>query len=616
MSIFNGLENQQNLKVDEYIKIANHGAIFNNRTAVLIGMDGTMDWACFPDFDSKTVFDSILDSKKGGYFSVKPLCDNVTMNQYYEEFTNILITEFYNKNKLIMRITDFLPISEYSKANYPEIHRFIEALEDIQIKIEFKPNFNFGREIPTIEHKKFGYIFHGTENNVGISSNFKFIKTDNMIYNDKIPLNKGVFEWIVISSDISHLNDIKEYKSYERLEETRDYWKKWTNNINYHGIYHKYVLRSALILKGLFYEPTGMMVAAPTSSLPESIGGERNWDYRFTWIRDTAYVIEAFSMIGLKNEATQFLYDLMEKIHKDKEIKTIYEINSKNSLEEQILDYSGYMNSSPVRIGNKASSQLQVDQYGSIINMIYHFNLIGGMITVHFWDFIEEVLEKLESVWKLPDSSIWEIRTEPRHYVYSKLTSWLAFHRAISMGKSLGYSAPYKKWKKIENEIKNDILEKGFNKDVNSFVQYYGADCVDASLLSIPIMEFLPIDDKRLIGTIDKIEHDLMTDDYLFKRYNNYDGFTGEDNAFLMLSFWYIEDLIAMNRVSKAKNVLESILTKSNHLMLFSEEIDLKTKDMIGNFPQALTHLGILKTIVKLNLALKNNTMGKYISKR
>jgi len=296
----------------------------------------------------------------------------------------------------------------------------------------------------------------------------------------------------------------------------------------------------------------------------------------------------------------------MYKINKQKAIKTIYEINDESILKEKVLDYSGYRNSRPVRIGNKASGQFQLDQYGSIINAIYHFSLADGVITTQLWDFVLGILEKLEVIWKYPDSSIWEFRTEPKHYVYSKLISWSAFHRAILMGKKLGYSAPYETWRKVEKEIKEDILKNGYNNEMECFVQSYDSKNIDASLLRLPLMDFLNIKDKRVINTIRCIESNLMTPNYLFLRYNKDDGLKSMDNPFLLLSFWYVEDLILMGRTEHAKKVLETLLSKSNHLYLFSEEINPETGSLLGNFPQAITHLGVIRAIARLNSALKD----------
>lgn len=600
------LTSTSDIYTENYIKIGDHGAIFNNSTSALVGLDGTIDWACFPDFDSDPIFDSILDSKKGGYFLFRPRGES-KINQYYEEFTNILITEFIQNDKIVLRLTDFLPTSDCSTLNFPEIHRFVEVLSGINVEIYFKPSFHFGKEVPQIIENKNGFLFQGKNSSVGLSSNFKLVSGPGIVYNDNLFLGAGTYQWLVISTDINYIHKVEEYKSYQRLEETRIYWKNWTNKITYHGLWHKYLLRSALVLKGMFYEPTGLMVAAPTSSLPESIGGERNWDYRYTWVRDTTYVIEAMSMIGLKDEASKFLYGLMNMIHRDHRLRTIYPLNETRELSEKILDYSGYMNSGPVRIGNEAVDQLQVDQYGSIINAIYHFELSGGIVTLQLWDFIVEILDKLKQIWKYPDSSIWEFRSVPRHYVYSKLMSWAAFHFAGLIGKKLFYSADYEDWARIENEIKEDILANGFNSALNSFVQSYGSDEIDASLLRLPLLNFLEPTDPRVLSTIRAVETRLMNSSYLFKRYLEDDGLKGDDNGFLLLTFWYIEDLIKMGSIGKAKDILESILSMSNHLMLFSEEMDLKTNDMLGNFPQAISHLGVVRTITLLNNEFKKS---------
>lgn len=616
MGTYRGLYDLKKAYNSDYLRIANHGFIVNNRTAALVGIDGTVDWACFPDFNSDPVFDSILDSKNGGFFKTKPV-PQCSVNQYYDGSTNILVTEFVNNNNVILRLTDFLPVSRYSTINFPELHRLIEApYSDIEMIIDIKPNFNFGSLKAKIKKSRYGYIFASKTGSLGVSTNIDLKRENNHIYN-RITMKKGTSEWLVILNGIKQIGNVKQYSSYERLEETRNYWKEWTEKINYSGMYYDYVLRSALTLKGLFYEPTGMMVAAPTTSLPEAIGGERNWDYRYTWIRDTAYVIEALSDIGLKNEATKFLYDIMSIVQKDKKIKTIYPINGESTLDEKVVNMSGYMNSVPVRIGNKASEQLQIDQYGSIINAVYQFHNAGGMVTTYLWDFVIEILKTLEDIWKLPDSSIWEFRSEPEHYLYSKFISWAAFHRAIKMGREMEYRAPYEKWHKIENEIKEEIMNKGYNKDVAAFTQFYGSDEVDASVLRMPLMGFISADDPKFISTLSKVEKDLKNSCGMFIRYRNNDGLNGSDNAFLLMSFWYVEDLILLGRKEEAKEIFENILSHSNHLLLFSEEIDFKgCNEMLGNFPQAITHLGIIRSAIKLNDALRGKDSNRTYLKR
>lgn len=595
------------LHKDGYLKIANHGMIVNNRTAALVGLDGTIDWACLPNFNSPPVFDSILDSKKGGFFSIRPRdTDGLEVIQYYKELTNVLITEFVREGRVIMRLTDFIPISDYPTISFPEIHRLVETRsEEVPIEVAFKATLNYGRDHVDLTSRRNGFIFQSKTSNVGIVSEIPLTAEDHSVVSHTT-LPKRSSKWLVALQGILHLDAVPDYKSYERLEETIDYWQKWSGSGNYKGLYNNDVLRSALTLKGLFYEPTGLMVAAPTASLPECIGQERNWDYRFTWIRDTAYVIEALGMIGYKREATKFLYDMMDIIEREKKVRTIYPINQNSDLEELELDYEGYMGSRPVRIGNKASTQLQVDQFGSIINAIHALSNSGGIINSYLWNFVGETLDGLSELWKMPDSSIWEFRTEPRHYVYSKIVSWSAFNNAIDMGKKQGFSGPYRKWKAIADEIKEDILKKGYDPELNSFVQYYGSKETDASLLRIPLLDFLPVNDKRFLGTMEKIDRDLRVTDHLFKRYREDDGLSGHDNAFLLLSFWYVEVLIKMNRLEEAKDIFDSLMDRANHLGLLSEEVDFATGEQLGNFPQAITHLGVIRAAVFLNIAFKN----------
>ncbi len=613
---FKGLLRLEDVEEDGYSKIGNHGMIANNRTAALVSMNGTIDWACFPNFNSSPVFSSILDKKKGGYFSISPKdADGVHVHQMYKEYTNILITEFIRDNDTFLRLTDFLPTTEYPTISFPEIHRFVETLsEDVEVSLRFKPLLDNGTTPMHIDKRKFGYIYNTKRSNIGIVSELDLRNDEGTISGD-FKLNRRSSEWVVALYGITHLDKITDYKSFERLEDTFEYWLKWSGQNAYRGTYQSDVIRSALALKALFYEPTGLMVAAPTASLPECIGGERNWDYRYAWIRDTSYVIEALAMLGYKREATKFLYDMMEIISREKKVRTIYTINDYGELDEVELDFEGHRGSKPVRFGNKASDQLQIDQYGSIINAIYALNQVGGIINSYLWDFVEETLENIGQTWKYPDSSIWEFRTDPRHYVYSKVMCWVAFTRAIELGKQQGFSGSYRKWQEIADEIKKDILEKGYNKNINSFTQYYGSAGTDSALLRLPQLGFLPLNDSRIKGTVERIEQELMSPDYLFKRYNENDGLKGRDNAFLLLSFWYVEDLILLKQVPKAKEVYDSLLDRCNHLGLLAEEVDFDNGELIGNFPQAITHIGVIRAARKLTDQMKEAARnGKTIN--
>ena len=311
-------------------------------------------------------------------------------------------------------------------------------------------------------------------------------------------------------------------------------------------------------------------------------------------------------MLGYKNESVKFLYDVMERVKMEGHLKTIYTINEYQNLEEKLINYEGYKKSSPVRIGNLAASQLQIDEYGSLINAIYHVSKNEGTINTYLWDFVRNILSKLTEIWKYGDSSIWEFRSEPLNYTYSKVIAWSAFQRGIEMSKKLELSAPISDWKLQADLIKKDVMENAYSSKHNSFMQFYGSESTDASLLRMPLLGFLPPDHPYILGTIKKIESDLMVDGYLFKRYNDKDNFVSDDNAFVLLSFWYVEDLIVTGKVKKAREVLDKIVSHSNHLGLMSEEIDLNTGELLGNFPQALSHLGMVRASVRLNRVSKN----------
>lgn len=588
-----------------YTKIKNHGMIANNRTAALVSMNGNVDWLCLPNFSSDPVFDSILDKNKGGFFATRPHDMNgVTVTQEYEEKTMVLKTSFYKNEKEILRLTDFLPATEYPSINFPEMHRLLESFETkIEVDIMLKATLDYRMSPVNITINEYGAVYSKNSRKIGIFSNAK-LERENELIKGKLDMNEHQREWIVIAYNMLD-EKLSNFKSDERLWDTINYWVNFSNKSNYNGIMKDVALRSGITLRGLFYDPSGMMVASPTSSLPECVGGDRNWDYRYSWVRDTSYVIEALSMLGLQEAATNYLYDMMKIIETRDEISVLYKLEAKDKLEEYELEYEGYMGSKPVRMGNLASNQFQLDVYGSIINAIYHLGAIGGTVTAYMWDFVVRIANKIEHIWQSPDSSIWEFRTPRRHYVYSKVMCWLGIHRAIQLGRQKEFSSNFDHWEHLKDMIKEDILQNGVDPETGSLVQYYGAKDVDASLLRVPLTGFLSSNDPIVNNTVNRIKRELMGRDYLIKRYKNDDGLYCPDNAFLLMSFWYVEVLIDQNKVDEAKEALTSLLSKGNHLKLFSEEIDVKTLEPIGNFPQAITHLGVIRAIYKLDKKIK-----------
>ena len=593
----------EEIKKDGYVKIKNHGIVANNRSAALVGMDGTVDWLCLPNFSSDPIFDSILDCEKGGSFHIElKNHTDIHASQHYEKDTMVLITEFFSGNKKIFSMMDFMPVTDYSSINFPEFHRIIETYETCEIEIKFRPTLDYMLSPIRFSPGPRKAIFNKNGRTVGLFSSKDIAWKDNS-GTGYVKTEKGERIFFVISYGMREDDTIENYKCELRLKETAQYWKEFSSKSTYKGYMKDVALRSALTLRSLFHDPSGMMVAAPTSSLPECIGGERNWDYRFSWVRDTSYVIQSLSMMGFKDVSTNYLYDMMDIIESQGDIKVLYGVDRNSELKEKSIDYSGYMNSPPVRMGNLASDQFQLDVYGSIINAIYNLAEIGGIVNSYMWDFIVEMLEKIDHVWNIPDSSIWEFRTEPRHYTYSKIMCWLGYDRAIKLGRLLGFNGNYEKWEKIRDIIKKNIMDNGIDWKTGSFTQYYGSEDVDSSLIRIPLTGFIPTDDPIAIKTVERIKNELMSDGYLFRRYNNDDGLSCKDNAFLLMSFWYVEYLTDIGDLDEAEKVLNKLIGYGNHLHLFSEEVDVETHEPIGNFPQAITHLGVIRAICKLNNA-------------
>lgn len=592
----------EDIFIEGYPKISAHGYIANNRTGALISMDGTVDWLCLPDFSSEPVFDKILDKNKGGYFFIRP--NEKEKYSYFQEYdgdTLILKTWFYRDGKPSASITDFMPSTEYYSIKFPEIHRIVEAYEDIEMELGIKPTINYMIQPLSRKIEKGKLLFEKGNKRVGLffSSNLELVVNEE--HNHLFKMRKGEKQVFVLSYQMRKDDSLYNYDSERRLEMTRTMWKRFSSEIQIKGKWAEYVKRAAIIIRGMFFVPNGMMVAAPTTSLPECIGGERNWDYRFSWIRDTSYVIEALSMVGMKTRAINYLYDMVEIIENEGDIKVLYPIDPEQNIKEMEIDYEGYRKSNPVRIGNLASEQFQLDVYGSMINAIEHMYEANGIINSYMWDFVMNIVEKIGNIWKIPDSSIWEFRTERKHYVYSKVMCWLGVSKAIKLGRNLGYNAPYDEWENLMNNIKSDIMENGVSKKSGSFVQFYGSEDVDASLLRIPLTGFIDPRDPVAVNTLKRIENELMYDGFLFKRYKNYDGINCEDNAFVLMSFWYAELLIEMGDKKKAEEVIGKIIDLTNGLGIISEEIDIKSKEQIGNFPQAISMLGFIRAISKLN---------------
>ncbi len=581
-------------------KIEEHGALFNNRSAALVSKHGEIDWACLPNFDSDPVFFSILDRDAGGRFTISPVDKAYVSTQKYVNDTNILQTEFFYEEKLALRILDFLPMLDQPQALLPEIHRRVECFkDDLNVEVEFF-TFNQKDDLETVEFADNGYIIKSGNRTQAISTDVKLEKRARGV-SGIFKMVSGDARWFVTANSVKESHHIKSFDSERRLNETELFWRSLLAKTKYPGMFSDWVNRSILVLKGLFFDPKYFMVAAPTSSLPEVIGEGANWDYRFMWIRDTAYVIDALASLGNTEEAMKFFYSLVGQIQADKgSIKSVYPISNPDALTEKEVDLYGYLGSKPVRFGNKASAQFQLDQYGSLINAIAAAQKHGAVITAEMMELVKMTAHKLIDDWQKPDRSIWESRTEDRQYVYSKVLAWEAMNNAVQLLTDIENPDEINRIRDTANEIKRTVQEKGIDRNGKFYVQYFGSDQVDAALLRMPLVGFCSPQEETFVNTLKQIEKKLMVSDFLFKRYEQEGGNDFHDNAFLLLSFWYIEDLAMMGMLNRANDGLSKLMSYFNNLQLLPEELDLNDKKYLGNYPQALSHVGLISAIIRL----------------
>lgn len=587
----------------EFPRIEEHGVVLNNRTAALVSKYGEIDFACFPNFDSQMIFFSLLDRHRGGYFRIRPVRNNLESRQHYEPDTNILFTTFYNNKKgKVLSIMDFLPMSTENYVYFSEIHRRIEAYSDVNLEIQFAPFLDEDRKKIEYFEKK-GYMVYSGNSTQFLSTTFPLDINDGVV-SGTVNLPASNVRWLVTTHDLKKAYSIQSFASDQRLGQTRRYWNQWLLKSDYQDIFYDVVNRSLLTLKGLFFDPTGFMVAAATTSIPESVGGERNWDYRFMWVRDTTYVMEVLVRLGYISEATKFYSTIMDRVEKDGRLYSVYPVSLDSIMKESILDLSGYLNSKPVRIGNDAHGQLQIDQYASLIIGLRMLLENGGSFSIHTLEKTYRVGEFLTKIWSEPDSSIWEIRGEKKEYVYSKAMAWKALTDLSWLQSKMGIPDDGSINSKLADQIKMEVYKKGISEE-GYFTQSYGSNELDSSLLRLPLIGFCDVDDKIYRRTLKEIEKRLMPEEFLFKRMTLQDGLRGEDNAFLMLSFWYIRNLVHLGKLTRAYEGLTKIMSLLNDITLLPEEIEFKSHRYLGNYPQALSHLSLILAITEYNDAIE-----------
>lgn len=606
-----------------YQPIENYGLIGNMHTAALVGLNGSVDWLCFPHFDSPSVFCAILDDDKGGRFRIAPASDeSVIHRQFYWPDTNVLITRFLSPDG-VGEISDFMPVGlSEGDAGYHTLIRSVHvARGSMRFRVECHPAFNYARDSHTTSISPEGVRFDSPRLSLWLSSSVPLTQQGNMVTGEFTlhPGEMAVFALHGCDRDAEQPPQLLEQQGCALFNQTIEYWRQWLSRCTYTGRWREMVHRSALALKLLTFEPTGAIVASPTSSLPEEVGGERNWDYRFTWIRDAAFTLYGLLRIGFTDEASRFMgwiEDRCRDLNADGSLQIMYALDGSKNLEEITLDHlDGYKGSRPVRMGNGAATQLQLDIYGELMDSVYLYNKYGSPISYDLWRHLRQLINWVCDNWQRPDEGIWEVRGGRQQFTYSKLMCWVALDRALRLADKRSFPADRDRWLKVRDAIYEEVMSKGWNQKRQAFVQYYGSDSLDASNLMMPLVFFLSPNDPRMMKTLDAIlkspEEGGLVADSLVYRYNNHesnDGLAGEEGTFNICTFWLVEALTRAGRhdpkyLRQARYMFEQILGYANHVGLYAEETGTRG-EALGNFPQAFTHLALISAAFNLDRAL------------
>jgi len=600
---------------EPYPPIGDYALLGDMHSCALVSKTGSIDWCCWPRFDSPSVFGRILDWANGGHFQVAPLGVR-SVSRRYLPGTNVLETTFETDSGSV-RLIDFMPVHPHSRPEQPrevgtrqQIVRILECISgSAEIVLECHPRFDYGTIVPHVElsTERAGFAHGGCDAiSVCCSAPLQEVESGFRV-EAKLSAGEKLAAGVKYESVFSHQApalDIAELE--ERLDETVRFWREWSGRCTYDGEFVEDVLRSALTIKAMTYAPSGALLAAATTSLPEVIGGERNWDYRYTWIRDATFALYALFILGYREEAEAFK-DWLEwsTVGRARDLQLMYGIGGERRLTEfELVELEGYRASGPVRVGNGAYSQFQLDIYGEVMDSAHLYRRFGGEMDEKYWEYLRRVVDFVIEHWREPDEGIWETRGGRQHFVFSKVMCWVALDRAIKAARALKLPGDIEKWRAVRAEIKADVLEKGFDAERGVFVQSYGSKALDASNLMLPLVGFIPADDPRMRATIEATERELTSPHGFVYRYLGMDdGLTGKEGTFTICTFWLADDLIALGELDKARALFEKLRGYANDLGLFSEEIDADTGAMLGNFPQAFSHLAFINTAVLLHKA-------------
>ncbi|GGU63096.1 GH15 family glucan-1,4-alpha-glucosidase [Streptomyces cavourensis] len=589
-------------------RIEDYALIGDMQTAALVCRDGTADWLCLPRFDSHAVFAGLLGTEEHGFWRLSPARPEGTEplpadRRRYRGDSLILESE-WDTPRGTVRVTDFMP----PRDGAPQLIRIVEGVSGrVPMRSELRMRFSYGRVTPWVHKVDGRTVAVAGPDSVWLDTQADTYGENLTTYSD-FTVGPGDRVAFTISWQPSHREPPALPDPEGSLEATELFWREWVDQCTYHGPYREAVVRSLITLKALTYAPTGGIVAAPTTSLPEEIGGVRNWDYRYTWLRDAAITLSSLLRTGYREEARAWREWLLRAVAGDPEnLQIMYGIAGERELGEAELDWlPGYENSAPVRVGNGAANQLQLDVYGEVTEALHLAHMTGLTRNDYAMGLQLKLIEYLEKHWEEPDEGIWEVRGPRRHFVHSKVMAWVAVDRTIKLVESGDVEGPLERWYELRDDIHRDVCERGYDKERNTFTQSYGSKELDASLLLIPQMGFLPPDDKRVIGTIEAIQRELSTEDGFILRYPTegeeagVDGLEGDEGAFLACSFWMADDLAMIGRVDEARRLFEKLLSLRNDLGLLAEEWDSRLQRQVGNFPQAFSHVPLIDTALRL----------------
>ncbi|MFG3492354.1 glycoside hydrolase family 15 protein [Streptomyces sp. NPDC047972] len=596
----------------EYPPIANHGLIGDLQTAALVSADGAVDWFCAPRFDSPSIFASLLDQERGGHFTIAPAHEDVTVRQLYLPDTAVLITRFLTPEG-VGEVVDFMPVGPRPEAA-TDRHRLVRALRVVRGTLTFdvacRPRFDYGRAPHTLTLDGAAAAFHGPGLDVHLRSSIP-LEVDGRDVRGTVTLRHGETAGIVLETcapEGAAPEPITEEALEAALEETRLFWHGWMRRCRYRGRWQSMVNRSAITLKLLIYAPSGAPIAAPTMGLPEQIGGERNWDYRYTWIRDASFSVRVLLDLGYIEEADAFRRWLGGRGRAPRPpggepMQIMYRVDGDPHLSEEVLEHlSGYRDSFPVRAGNGAADQLQLDIYGEFAYAMTHSSDVAELAGYEGWKGFAALLDWLCDHWDRPDEGIWETRGGRKDFTYSRMMCWVALDRGIRLATAYARPADLVRWTAQRDAILVQVMERGWNPERRAFVQHYDSEVLDASLLLMPLVGFISPRAPSWLSTLDAMDRELVTDSLVY-RYNpeaSPDGLRGEEGTFSLCSFLYVEALARAGRLDQARFAMDKMLTYANHVGLFAEEIG-RTGEQLGNFPQAFTHLALITAAMALD---------------